>query len=211
MYSSGVGIADIDFQGNVHADQFWMHYSFGNVLLIASQRPDATRVAGFNAWRENTYRNRDVGFVFQFFHLVPKVSGAVLLASLVMQTTMTSLSTSLLSALGLTALQGTVVIMGLPFSIVLLFMMVGLFKALHVEASITSRPFFEICGYTTLCPQVVRVRGQEFLNYRMTLRGILRRSHRITSSLTLKNLLSKKINLRNLRIKILTRTRSRIS
>ena len=38
---------------------------------------------------------------------------------------------------------------------------------LHVEASITSRPFFETCGYTILCPQVVRVRGQEFLNYRM--------------------------------------------
>jgi MoaA/NifB/PqqE/SkfB family radical SAM enzyme len=35
MYSSGVGIADIDFQGSVHADQFWMHYSFGNVR----QRP----------------------------------------------------------------------------------------------------------------------------------------------------------------------------
>jgi radical SAM protein with 4Fe4S-binding SPASM domain len=35
MYSSGVGIGDIDFQGNVHADQFWMHYSFGNVR----QRP----------------------------------------------------------------------------------------------------------------------------------------------------------------------------
>ena len=31
MFSSGVGIADIDFQGNVHADQFWMHYAFGNV------------------------------------------------------------------------------------------------------------------------------------------------------------------------------------
>ncbi len=31
MYSSGVGIADIDFLGNVHADQFWMHHSFGNV------------------------------------------------------------------------------------------------------------------------------------------------------------------------------------
>lgn len=31
MYSSGVGIADIDFQGNVHADQFWMHHTFGNV------------------------------------------------------------------------------------------------------------------------------------------------------------------------------------
>jgi hypothetical protein len=27
------------------------HYSFGNILLILSQRPDATRVAGFNAWR----------------------------------------------------------------------------------------------------------------------------------------------------------------
>ncbi len=29
--SSGVGIADIDFLGNVHADQFWQDYSFGNV------------------------------------------------------------------------------------------------------------------------------------------------------------------------------------
>jgi Fe-coproporphyrin III synthase len=33
--SSGVGIACIDEKGNVHADQFWRHYSFGNVL----QRP----------------------------------------------------------------------------------------------------------------------------------------------------------------------------
>ncbi len=31
LYSSGVGFSDIDFKGNVHADQFWMHYSFGNV------------------------------------------------------------------------------------------------------------------------------------------------------------------------------------
>jgi Fe-coproporphyrin III synthase len=31
MYSSGVGIADVDFKGNVHADQFWMTHSFGNV------------------------------------------------------------------------------------------------------------------------------------------------------------------------------------
>ncbi|MBN2288943.1 MAG: radical SAM protein [Candidatus Glassbacteria bacterium] len=30
-YSSGVGIADVDFFGEVHPDQFWMHYSFGNV------------------------------------------------------------------------------------------------------------------------------------------------------------------------------------
>lgn len=27
-------------------------YSFGNALLIWAQRPDATQVAGFNAWRE---------------------------------------------------------------------------------------------------------------------------------------------------------------
>ena len=30
-YSSGVGIGNIDFLGNVHADQFSMHRSFGNV------------------------------------------------------------------------------------------------------------------------------------------------------------------------------------
>ncbi len=29
--SSGVGIADVDNQGDVHADQFWQDYSFGNV------------------------------------------------------------------------------------------------------------------------------------------------------------------------------------
>lgn len=31
MYSSGVGIGAIDPEGNVHPDQFWQHYSFGNV------------------------------------------------------------------------------------------------------------------------------------------------------------------------------------
>lgn len=30
-WSSGVGIGDIDFKGDVHADQFWSHYTFGNV------------------------------------------------------------------------------------------------------------------------------------------------------------------------------------
>ena len=29
--SSGIGIADVDNQGEVHADQFWQDYSFGNV------------------------------------------------------------------------------------------------------------------------------------------------------------------------------------
>ena len=29
--SSGIGIANIDTQGNVHADQFWQSYSFGNI------------------------------------------------------------------------------------------------------------------------------------------------------------------------------------
>jgi radical SAM protein with 4Fe4S-binding SPASM domain len=31
LHSSGVGIADIDFLGNVHPDQFWMHHTLGNV------------------------------------------------------------------------------------------------------------------------------------------------------------------------------------
>lgn len=30
-FSSGVGIANIDFFGNVHPDQFWQDYTFGNV------------------------------------------------------------------------------------------------------------------------------------------------------------------------------------
>lgn len=30
-YSTGVGIGNIDFFGNVHPDQFWQDYSFGNV------------------------------------------------------------------------------------------------------------------------------------------------------------------------------------
>lgn len=36
----------LDVQSRFH------RYSFGNVLLIAAQRDDATRVAGFNAWRK---------------------------------------------------------------------------------------------------------------------------------------------------------------
>jgi radical SAM protein with 4Fe4S-binding SPASM domain len=31
LYSSGVGIGCIDNVGNVHPDQFWQHYTFGNV------------------------------------------------------------------------------------------------------------------------------------------------------------------------------------
>jgi radical SAM protein with 4Fe4S-binding SPASM domain len=31
LHSSGVGIADIDFLGNVHPDQFWMQHNLGNV------------------------------------------------------------------------------------------------------------------------------------------------------------------------------------
>ena len=29
--SSGAGIACVDFNGNVHPDQFWQHYSLGNI------------------------------------------------------------------------------------------------------------------------------------------------------------------------------------
>jgi Fe-coproporphyrin III synthase len=35
LHSSGVGLADIDFLGNVHPDQFWMEHTLGNV----KQRP----------------------------------------------------------------------------------------------------------------------------------------------------------------------------
>jgi radical SAM protein with 4Fe4S-binding SPASM domain len=31
LYSSGVGIAAVDCRGDVHADQFWTNYAFGNV------------------------------------------------------------------------------------------------------------------------------------------------------------------------------------
>jgi len=43
-------------------------------------------------------------------------------------------------------------------------------ELLNVEASITSRPFFERRGYIMLTPQIVRARGQDFLNYRMSKR-----------------------------------------
>ena len=33
------------------------NYSFNNTILIAMQRPDASLVAGFNAWKNNFHRN----------------------------------------------------------------------------------------------------------------------------------------------------------
>ena len=38
---------------------------------------------------------------------------------------------------------------------------------LYTEASITAKPFFEHRGFQMIAPQVVRKRGQEFINYRM--------------------------------------------
>jgi putative acetyltransferase len=38
---------------------------------------------------------------------------------------------------------------------------------LYTEASITAKPFFEHQGFQLIAPQVVRKRGQEFINYRM--------------------------------------------
>ena len=37
------------------------NYSFNNTLLIAMQKPDATLVAGFNAWKNNFGRNVNKG------------------------------------------------------------------------------------------------------------------------------------------------------
>ena len=41
---------------------------------------------------------------------------------------------------------------------------------LNVEASITSRRFFENRGFEVIAPQFVRARGEDFLNYRMSKR-----------------------------------------
>ncbi len=41
-YSSGVGISNIDFNGNVHSDQFSMYRTFGNVLERPSRKSGRT-------------------------------------------------------------------------------------------------------------------------------------------------------------------------
>src|SRR5437764_5823189 len=46
LTSSDESIRYLDVQRRFH------HYSFGNCLLIALQRPDATHVAGFRRWLE---------------------------------------------------------------------------------------------------------------------------------------------------------------
>ena len=38
---------------------------------------------------------------------------------------------------------------------------------LYTEASITARPFFEYCGFRTLAEQTVRLRGEQFRNFKM--------------------------------------------
>jgi putative acetyltransferase len=38
---------------------------------------------------------------------------------------------------------------------------------LFAEVSTTARPFFEANGFVVLAPQVVTVRGVDFVNYRM--------------------------------------------
>jgi putative acetyltransferase len=40
-------------------------------------------------------------------------------------------------------------------------------RELHTEASVTAKPFFAACGFEAVLPQIVRVRGVDFLNYRM--------------------------------------------
>src|SRR2546423_11192428 len=39
------------FRAYLDAQARFHQYSFGNVLLILSQKPDATRVAGYHTWR----------------------------------------------------------------------------------------------------------------------------------------------------------------
>src|SRR3954471_21703009 len=49
---SVAAIQDSDtFRAYLSAQARFHHYSFGNVLLILAQRPDATRVAGYRTWQ----------------------------------------------------------------------------------------------------------------------------------------------------------------
>lgn len=43
---------DKDYQEYLKAMSMFHNYSFGNVALILAQKPDATRVAGFSAWKK---------------------------------------------------------------------------------------------------------------------------------------------------------------
>src|SRR4051812_31489261 len=45
IHDSDTFRAYLDIQSRFH------HYSWGNVLLILAQRPESTRVAGFQAWK----------------------------------------------------------------------------------------------------------------------------------------------------------------
>lgn len=45
-------MSDQGFRDYLRVQARFATYSFGNTLLILTQRPDATRVAGFHAWRE---------------------------------------------------------------------------------------------------------------------------------------------------------------
>lgn len=50
-------ISEEGFRRWIECRSKFHRYSFGNVLLIASQRPDATHVAGFKAWQRNFNRS----------------------------------------------------------------------------------------------------------------------------------------------------------
>src|SRR5215212_314462 len=52
LEQSFAAIQDSDtFRAYLVAQAKFHHYSFGNVLLILAQRPDATRVAGYRTWQ----------------------------------------------------------------------------------------------------------------------------------------------------------------
>ena len=57
--SSGVGIACIDEKGNVHADQFWRHYSFGNVWKDPSVK--SGWIHQMNLWQSLKRKNNLYG------------------------------------------------------------------------------------------------------------------------------------------------------
>lgn len=42
----------------LHTMSKFHHYSFNNTILIAIQKPDATLVAGYSAWKQKFHRDR---------------------------------------------------------------------------------------------------------------------------------------------------------
>ena len=60
----------------LHTMSKFHHYSFNNTILIAMQRPDATLVAGYTAWKQKFHRQVKKGEKEKKRGNFPKISGS---------------------------------------------------------------------------------------------------------------------------------------